>query len=829
MKGAKQQIQSALSGVDTSSTGSTLGKQLTDGMAKGFDFQAVAGKLQSLGGQLESVGGKLTSAITKPAVIAAGAVAAIGTAVGVSALNAYGTWEQATGGIETLFKGSAKKVTGYADQAYKTAGVSANAYMTTVTSFSASLLQGLGGDTEKAADLANTALVDMSDNANKFGSNMTDIQNAYQGFAKQNYTMLDNLKLGYGGTKEEMQRLLADAEKLTGVKYDMGNFADVISAIHAVQDEMGVTGTTALEASSTIEGSVASMKGAWANWLTELGKTDGDVAGMTSRLAEAVGIAMGNIIPRIKQIFENLVASIPAMFDGLRSTLPPAFMPMVDMVQRLFDAWQGLSPEVKKFVGVFAGVAVAAGPVLTVLGKVVGVVGKFVGALRFVGPVLGALTSPVGLVIAAVAALVAGFVYAWNNIDGFKEFFVDMWERIKAAAQTVVDWFTETALPALSAAWDWLVEVTQPLQQIFQDVWQGIQDAVQVVVDWFTGSFLPAFSGVWDAVKGFVSAAWDVIQPRIQAAIDFIRPILEAFMAWIGAVWPVVWENVKTIISTVWDVISAYVTTAMGVIQGVISAVTAVIQGDWSGAWEAIKGIFSTVWDGIKSIVSSIFGGIAGLIGNTLGSIKGVWSSSWNLMLSLLNSVWDGIKSGVSNGIINVMNAVSGIKGKITGFFSGAGSWLVESGKAIIQGLVDGISNMVGAVTDAVGNVMSAARNLLPFSPAKEGPFSGRGWTLYSGRSIVEALAEGVTQKQSAFTGAIASTMSAGQAMVGGLSGGGLNLGSSLGAAYSPSSTSVGGNTYQVTAQLDPTKVRTLDDLVRWVDGLSLESQLRGV
>ena len=159
-------------------------------------------------------------------------------------------------------------------------------------------------------------------------------------------------------------------------------------------------------------------------------------------------------------------------------------------------------------------------------------------------------------------------------------------------------------------------------------------------------------------------------------------------------------------------------------------------------------------------------------------------------MLSLLNSVWDGIKSGVSNGIINVMNAVSGIKGKITGFFSGAGSWLVESGKAIIQGLVDGINNMVGAVTDAVGNVLSAARNLLPFSPAKEGPFSGRGWTLYSGESIVEALAQGVSQKANLFSGAVADTMAAGQAMVGGLSSPGMPGRASLGNAYGQPATS---------------------------------------
>ena len=174
-----------------------------------------------------------------------------------AAVNSYAEYEQLAGGVETLFKDSSNKLMGYADQAYKTAGMSANEYMSTVTSFSASLLQSLEGDTEKAADYANQAVIDMSDNANKMGTSIEMIQNAYQGFAKQNYTMLDNLKLGYGGTKEEMERLLADAEKISGIKYDISSFGDVTQAIHVIQTELGITGTTAKEASSTIQGSFA--------------------------------------------------------------------------------------------------------------------------------------------------------------------------------------------------------------------------------------------------------------------------------------------------------------------------------------------------------------------------------------------------------------------------------------------------------------------------------------------------------------------------------------------------------------------------------------------
>lgn len=199
----------------------------------------------------ESAGSKLGMGL-KLAAIAA--VAATGAALGKiisSSLTEGANLQQSLGGIETLFKGSADKVKKYADEAYKTTGLSANDYMESVTSFSASLLQSMGGDTEKAADKANMAMVDMSDNANKMGTNMGDIQNAYMGFAKQNYTMLDNLKLGYGGTKTEMERLLADATKLTGVKYDISNLGDVYDAIHAVQEELDITGTTAKEPQGT--------------------------------------------------------------------------------------------------------------------------------------------------------------------------------------------------------------------------------------------------------------------------------------------------------------------------------------------------------------------------------------------------------------------------------------------------------------------------------------------------------------------------------------------------------------------------------------------------
>ena len=264
--------------------------------------------------QVETIGSKLKGGLATAAKVGAAAVGAAGTAVvaiGKQAVEQYAEYEQLVGGVETLFKQSADTVMGYAENAYKTAGMSANEYMETVTSFSASLLQSLDGDTAAAAEKANLAITDMADNANKMGTSMESIQNAYQGFAKQNYTMLDNLKLGYGGTKEEMQRLLEDAEKISGIEYDISSYADIVDAIHVVQTEMGITGTTAKEASTTIQGSIDSMKSAYENFVTGLGDQNADIAELSTKLLESAEVVAGNLLP----VIENILSSIGTMMQ----------------------------------------------------------------------------------------------------------------------------------------------------------------------------------------------------------------------------------------------------------------------------------------------------------------------------------------------------------------------------------------------------------------------------------------------------------------------------------------------------------------------------------
>lgn len=267
---------------------------------------------------VETLAGKFKNGLATAAKVGTAAVSAAATGIAVltkNALNNYAEYEQLVGGVDTLFKDSSAKVQEYAANAYKTAGLSANEYMDTVTSFSASLLQSLGGDTEAAADMANVAITDMSDNANKMGTDMASIQNAYQGFAKQNYTMLDNLKLGYGGTKEEMQRLIDDANALNAAQgkytnYSIESYADIVSAIHDVQVEMGIYGTTADEASTTIQGSVSSMKAAWVNLLVGIADDNANFKTLTEQFVDSLVTVGENIIPRINIIIQGLTQLI---------------------------------------------------------------------------------------------------------------------------------------------------------------------------------------------------------------------------------------------------------------------------------------------------------------------------------------------------------------------------------------------------------------------------------------------------------------------------------------------------------------------------------------
>jgi phage-related protein len=315
-----------------------VGKLSIDGVEKAEkELGGVSGTASKVGGVLKGVG--------KGILAVTGAVATGSVALVKSVSSAYGELQQSIGGVETLFKDSADTVIENANKAFKTAGISANSYMQQVTSFSASLLQAVGGDTKKACDVADMAIIDMSDNANKMGTSMESIQNAYQGFAKQNYTMLDNLKLGYGGTKGEMERLLADASKISGIKYDISNLSDVYNAIHIIQGELGITGTTAKESAETISGSFGSMQGAWQNFIAGLGDPNADMRQLVENLASTIQGAVSNVTP----VIDNMVAVLPtvvdALIDTISSMLPTLIQTFTELITNVINAITELLPE----------------------------------------------------------------------------------------------------------------------------------------------------------------------------------------------------------------------------------------------------------------------------------------------------------------------------------------------------------------------------------------------------------------------------------------------------------------------------------------------------
>lgn len=348
------------------------------------DDSGVDSGFSETGQKADALASKLKGGLATAAKVGGAAViAASGAVLALTkqAIDNYGEYEQLVGGVETLFKQSADAVMGYAENAYKTAGMSANEYMTTVTSFSASLLQSMGGDTDAAAEKANLAITDMSDNANKMGSSMESIQNAYSGIAKQNYTMLDNLKLGYGGTKEEMQRLIDDANALNAAQgnytnYTIDSYADIVDAIHTVQTEMGITGTTQLEAATTIQGSISSMKAAYENFVTGLGDENADIAELATNLIDSAVTVAENILPVIERVLENIgtivqekgpemierfvsyaVEKLPdiirlgiqmviALVKGLAQNFPQLVTGVLDMVATIIDTLVDSIPDI---------------------------------------------------------------------------------------------------------------------------------------------------------------------------------------------------------------------------------------------------------------------------------------------------------------------------------------------------------------------------------------------------------------------------------------------------------------------------------------------------
>ena len=477
--------------------------------------------------------------------------------LGKSAVNSYADLEQNVGGVETLFKKSSDKVIKNAQKAYKTAGLSANNYMATVTGFSASLLQSLAGDTEKAADVADMALIDMADNANKFGTSMESIQLAYQGFAKQNYTMLDNLKLGYGGTKEEMQRLLADAQKITGIKYDISSLNDIFQAIHVIQQELDVTGTTAKEAEETISGSVASMKAAWDNFLNGSGTFDQFVD--SAKIAfENIAKAVAELLPRIAK---EIAGAIPKEFiDKVKEVIP--YLEGIGIVvlswkigktvQKIIKSFQQAKLTLALFTAQANGATIAQGlfnGALTLGETLVGLLtGKVTLAqiasagLAKAQAILNAVMSanPIMLIVLAIGALVAAFVVLWNKCEWFRNFWIGLWDGIVSAAQNawngivdiwnvVTQWFEDTIISPVS---DFFDIMWNKLIDGASNAWQGIKNVFSNITNWFRDKF----SEAWNAVKNVFSTGGKIFTGITEGITATFRTVVRAIIDGINKV-----------------------------------------------------------------------------------------------------------------------------------------------------------------------------------------------------------------------------------------------------------------------------------------------------
>lgn len=501
--------------------------------------------------------------------------------LGKSAISSYADLEQNIGGVETLFKKSSQKVIDNANKAYKTAGMSANNYMSTVTGFSASLLQSLSGDTEKAADVADMALIDMADNANKMGTSMESIQFAYQGFAKQNYTMLDNLKLGYGGTKEEMQRLLEDAQKLTGVKYDITNLNDVFQAIHVIQGELGITGTTAKEAEETISGSVASMKAAWDNFLNGSGSLD--------EFIESAKIAFNNIVEAAKKILPRIWnEAIDALPKELVTTLKILTLILVSLGTALGVIWGYL--------------------------KVVAIVTNISKAFAKLNAVLAA--NPILLIVAAIAALVAGFIYLWNTSEGFRNFWIGLWEGIKNIVSTVVEgikgfftgiaeWFSQNVIEPIKTFFQPLVSW---FTELFTSIWNTISSAFEVIIGLASGC-IESIKLIWEVITGwfsdniiqpiagFFEEMWNKLKEGASKAWEGIKNVFSPVVNWFKSVFTNAWNGVKNVFSTGGKIFS-------GIKEGIENTFKTVVNGIIRGINKVVKVPF----DAINSALSKIRG-----------------------------------------------------------------------------------------------------------------------------------------------------------------------------------------------------------------------------
>lgn len=564
-------------------------------------------------GEVGKIGDGIKKTLGTAAKVGGAAVAAIGTAtvaIGKKALDAYADYEQLAGGIDTLFKGSAAKVKAYANEAYKSAGVSANRYMEITTSFAASLISSLGGDTAKAAEMANMAVKDMSDNANKMGTAVETVQEAYQSLARGNYEMLDSLKLGYGGTKEELKRLLADAEKFAAAQgevrdFSIDSYADIVEAIHIVQDEMGITGTTAEEAERTISGSINMMKASWGNWLAGLGNSDVDMSALTDELVGSVITVGSNVIPRMGEIMSSLGQVVRERAPGVAAALREALISLLpEAVQGpMREAFAGVDGIVGELAGLFEGnlapAANAVHGVFEAIGSGVQIFGQAVN----------------DLVLPAIEQLSPAFEYffeAIQNAQPLLEFLANIFGVVLASAISVAVQMFGGLVTAAGV-------VINGLQQLYG----FIVGFVQGVVTFFTVD-LP--NGINALIQWFAQLPGNIAA--------FLSTVIANVAAWVGNMASNAANAGSQFVSNVVNFITSLPGNIASFLGQVISRVGSWVGDMASGAARAASQFASGLIDGLASIpgqvmsigsniVQGMIDGVTGAAGSLIGAVKG--------------------------------------------------------------------------------------------------------------------------------------------------------------------------------------------------------------
>lgn len=644
--------------------------------------------------KLGSLGKSGLSVVTKAT---AGAVAAIGTgaaAIVKTSLDVVANMEQQVGGVETLFKDSASTVIKNANMAYRTAQISANEYMSTVTSFSASLLQGLGGDTAKAAEIANTALIDMADNANKMGTNMRDIQNAYQGFAKQNYTMLDNLKLGYGGTQAEMIRLINDSGVLNEKIEDLDNvtFDQMILAIHKIQENLGITGTSAKEASTTIEGSVNSAKAAWENF----------EAGVISAndLVDTFWTASQNIFNNLEQIIPRLGKTGMDVLESLSGKIGeavPQLKVFTDSVGNLADKLQNMSTDELMNLGKTVAVLAGAAPAFSALGKSAGTCGDILGGLGEIsGGVFAKLGKMPGNLKSLGASMKSGAKVFGNVKDAILLPFNDLAPKLTGVFQKALG--TVSTGPIGKIVSDF-AEIPKGIISAFGKIGPGLAKTfpkATAALKSFGSSISSTFGVIVNGAKGFGS----LLGGAFGSVLSKVSGFGSQLMSYLG----IIGNAFVPILSKVAGFIPSFISLLnFGAVAAVVVAGLGLVYSQFGTQIDQILLMVQTKG---PEIISNFGAGIT-------AALPGLISSGATLILGLMNAITANLPSLISVGASIIATLVSSLGAQLPQLIPAAVQMiltlveslisnlpqLITSGLQLMEGLAQGIANAIPQVT----------------------------------------------------------------------------------------------------------------------------------